>query len=1495
MTDTPFLGDPEAGGFLTESIPVETPVQGQISTIRKEQDLWADTGLTLEEYEGLKQSNSVAFEEIDQRSLAPADSTGLIQSLLRAGAPLEEVQGAVEKEAEVQKALMQVEDFSSVDRRLAQDPHVTAELFKIEHRSGNVRNILLDKAEEFQDGFAGSVMEFIDELAYDTYAGMRDVVSTLSGEGTEITEVSQQWAEALRTLDDEQFKEFVDERLNVLNNSLSSGSEASWRVVREIQALDAAGVILWDEEMGRLSGALGALDLAAIGTQGVKAIARAGRSTIGRLRSTAGTVASTEAATSTALVVRSGLDGEVLDPIEVIEDLRNAVPGAGPGPTPKKTSFTVRDDIEDAVILDDIVPSAQATKVRPGNMAPPVSSGSISQSVVNNMFVRQFLRRQAGFSFGTVDLTQTAENWAKQEARRMTLGSGTGLIDYDIAEEGIQQASVKFTFGRQDGKPFKDFQSASDFAKKSPNSHVVDTRTGAKVSAATKSNEYAVVIESRVPFQKTVAPLDLSEVTNKTALGRLFGSADRGSSSFFSNLADFGDYGALGYLQDFKGVLREINGLKKKERIAVDSILTTLRDTPNGGSTRSWLTTEDFVTSYKNLTGSLPSKKVIKAYEDTIQLSDFNWWVKANERLRILANQKATVVKSGDSEIFAFPTERSVRGLKDEGGTVWVWDAALQKRVSVKTLPDDSLLMAFSTKTKDGSTYVTNFAGNTRIPTLEDAFPYNAGGPRSNPDITWFIGNSEDNWATLIGARSQKDADKAVKEFNVVAEAIVRFVGPDESYIKYLTDSQKAHLTDLVKKNNSWNPNIEDIDDFIEFTSLRGVPANRPVQRRGRGEKLGSFLKVNDQSLVDLDLEAYTSYHRHDQALVEFGGEKASNPDPILAIQRQFNQMVTQGAQTQYRMNHPSAWVKAVDKAVKEGEIPVISAVNPMTDEMKVRHIKIEGNSEVARKLRQEQSVINRRLDSFEGSQSALPTELVGNTMTRGAEWAAEKLHDWHPKAGSIGRYMADNFVGQGNNKLLSLGFFQRMASFDQILLQASHFIPITAISPVNGARGMTIATVLRQAARDGDATLWSSLAKNLQVTTGLSDAEFKALTDHMFFSGRGYMKGAVAEDPTAGMGNSMLGKTKDIVSAPYYAGENYAATLSRIVAFLDTRRDFPSLDMNSRGFWNAVAERDRTLSFSLNKAQKSTVQTDSMSRVLTQWTSYPLRTVERIMFPSGLSVAERGRLLGATTILWGLSGVGLEKLATEAEENLPILGGLIANGADEAIDALLGVKVGSRLAFNPIELYERGIGTFTNPVENIPAFTLVGNTAKPVLSAVGNAFSGRWSLLSHDAETLARAWKVVDSAVMAWTMNLEDVRRTKSGSVIEKNFTPMQEVLQAIGIQPSEAVELNKTSNFLFSQKERREKASKQALPAFRLGVEAAEEGNYSKALQFIKDADAIVQAYNLSDTRLAEVREEIFNKVGFDRINWMTLQLVKEGYSKEALEFNKLLTGEQ
>ena len=287
-----------------------------------------------------------------------------------------------------------------------------------------------------------------------------------------------------------------------------------------------------------------------------------------------------------------------------------------------------------------------------------------------------------------------------------------------------------------------------------------------------------------------------------------------------------------------------------------------------------------------------------------------------------------------------------------------------------------------------------------------------------------------------------------------------------------------------------------------------------------------------------------------------------------------------------------------------------------------------------------------------------------------------------------------------------------------------------------------------------------------------------------------------------------------------------------------------------------------------MNNAQKSKEQANVYTNVITQWTSYFLRTMETTAFGGEtLTKLERARMFLATSLFWGIGATGLrDKWPNLGETDSEVLNYFITNGVDTALDSTLGVKFGDRVAFNPIEIIERAKGTYSDPFETIPAFNITSDTADAALGVVTNAFSGRYAASSHELTRLVRAWKIIDSPIIAYTMMMEDVRRTRTGSTIEGPFTTSQEFFQAIGITPSEVVDKSRAYGIMIPPKRRKALAVEKAFPYFQAGINAIKSGDYSKGQSLILDADAIVQGYGLPDTYLAEVREELYRKFGFN-----------------------------
>ena len=1493
--------------FLTEP-PVAPKSPTSTYTLRQRKaDLVQTTGLNREQIDSLTDENGNPVQPLSYKS--PVESK--LNLRFEEGAPLEVLEDQASKEEMIRAVAARAEMLSAVDYTNANDDRVSATHFKTQRRLEQLSAGIMDKIEESSDNGFDTVTEFLDDMAYSTYAGVRDIFQGFSGGGTEQTFESDKIQLAASTMTDEEFDVFYQD---YIRDTFEKGLVENLGNVNKgygyaaLAAIDGAGVIMNDREWGYANSAFAALDVATLGLSGATKVAKIGRSVVGRLRNSAGTVVATDAANSTALVLRTGLDGEVLQDSMKITDYTSRQKF---NPTDLFGGRSRNlDTIEEAELVDDMIPEAFASTLNP-RRAPPVSAASVKNTWTTNKYTSMFLKQEKAHAFGPSYIVENSQAWALNYAQKLAEASSTKMMSFNnLADEGLQNFRLSATFGRNDGMPFKTFSAAQKEMAKFPNSVIIDSRTG-KVVTSGESGEFVIQSETRVPYGEVVGAMDLTpkqsgNVVSKlmntfhlSPVGRVFAAAHYGSSSYLSNLADSAEYGSLGFGKTLEPIFERIQKLAGNELETMNKVLTTLRDAPTKGSSKSWLSTDEFIQNFKALEGKPPSYETIEAYQDAIRMSDFSWYVAASDRLRAMASQEASMVNLNGVRTIVYPTSKTVKGIKESGIQTWAIDLSTGKRVSVNGLDEDTPIMSFGHRQKDYSDYVVNFAGKTSLPELEDAFPYNAGGPRTNPALKYFVGDTSNGWATLIGTRTEKEAKLAKAQFDTVAKELQRILG--DADITTLSKADRNKLNVLIAKNNNWNTSIETIDDFVEFAKSRGVNPLKEVFSKERDERLATFKSIgdgiNDPHLLDMSVEKYSSYSRHDIALREFGGELTSNPEPILAVTNQFMNMVSRAAQTQYRMEATSSWVKAIEQALANGDIASFDIpLAPMTDEAKVYNYVIKGNTQAAKALRREQSIIQRRLNMYAGMMPEFE-----QTINRMADSSLEAIRDAAIKktgkkkgskdvAKAETRYdffesMLGRPLDSASSTLTSLGFYQKMASPDQIVIQAAHIATVVSISPKNGAVGGVLAGFIRQAARSGDTSAWKILEGRLAKFAGLSPEKNKALMQHMFDSGRGYMRGAVAEDVATGFGRkNLFDKVKDVARVPFYAGENFSATGTRITAWLDIADKYPDLAYDSKEFLNKVVERDRTISFAMNSAQRSLAQAGPISRVATQWSAYPIRAIETIIF-GDLTPTEKVRMAGVQAMLWGFAGLGAYEAGANLAEMAPDwMSDIIVKGVgDTLLEETLGIQLGSRIGLDLVGLMERARAMATLDVSVVPAFKLTGDTASSTLSALMNFGTGYWSLGMHNLETLGRAWKVTDNVIMAYEMAMHDVRYSNKGVKTEGPFTTSQEFFQFLGIAPAEAINEANLRNLSFNLGKDVAKVTKTLLPSFKEAIEQAEKGNYNAANSLIVEIDARMSGSGLTEVEMRSVKDRLFRESDSEGKTERVLKiLILNGYTK-------------
>lgn len=1404
------------------------------------------------------------------------DSYSVLDSSIAEGASLEAIQEAQQKNMEIRNAVAYASNFSAVDTALAQDPVVASEVFKIQTRFGRAQESLMDYAEEaMDDGTFGKIMEFADMLVYFTLDDILAAPRALSGEGGTATEISEIYLEAASTMSDVEFDDFIMDRLDRLDpDTGESGvlgplTDNYYVIMRELEALDKAGFVLHDKTWSALASGAIVAEAGYYAVRGATALSKIGRSTVGRLRDTAGMAAATEALTDSGFFIRRA------------EDVTEEVVSGAPARVASQM-------VEDAQIIDDSVP----TILRSGGdgvTPPPVGQGRIANSVEVNAVIEQFVRSERRHSFGAADYISDATSWAAIQATRLSERFGRPLIDTDLVNEGMQNYRMSAVIGRTDGKGFKSFSSAERVAKTLPAANIVDLKTGKKVAGDTGSGQFGVLFEERYNVRSGIGPEDMAEVVAASILRRNLGKSSGISPDFMNNLANQAEFGDLGFKRHFQDALRDVTNLGKRDYRALDIILEGLRDAPDMAGQRQWYSIEEVGKAYENITGKPITNKVLKAYERIVELSDFAYYIEASKRLQDLAAQNALMVRFNNGvETLVFP--RTADRVDD---TAWAVDVRTNTRVKASNLDEGVDVFETLEPMADGSRYVVNIANRNRLPELNDALGYNAGGHRTNPNIKYFIGTFEGGrWTTLLGARTHKESMKAVEEWNNIVAGLK-------------SGMDRTELDDLIRSNNTFNPNIENLDDVREFAKTRGIDLDKKIVVKERGTELGDSLSFADETFVTMPIEKVVRFTRQDEVLVEFGGHRTKNPDPILSIVNRFSKAATTGAQTQYRLEHTTAWATALRKAIDDKSIarPKNMPVGPTTDEALLRNVIIDGNTELAMKFKNEQEIILRRLNLLKGSAVDTSGSRQLGKLSDAAGRVLEAVYN-RPILRTIDATMLNIFkvdakgikefvIDNGSAKLMSMGFLQKMTSPDQFFLQSTHALSIAYATSfagnLNGMRGVFLGATLRMAAQRGSDSAWHVLNGRLARLLGVPEDVFNSLVTHLKDSGRGYMKGAVADDPAARtLMNRGLTRVKNALAIPFYAGENYAATVSRITAFLDVHKANPSIGTTSAVFWNKVVARDRDLSFAMSSSNKSRMQTDDVARVLGQWESFRMAAIEHVFFNKTLSKMERAGFATSLTASYGALGLGVYGIASWA---IPESWGedtkeLILHGPhDYILNNTVGIRMGTRIS--PIAgvtpwqgTLDKLVGFYSQFNETVPSLKLGSETATRLGKVIADIFSARPSdILAYDALRLARVMKVVDGPVMAYEMRMQDTRTTSSGGRIPHEYSSIQEFMQAIGFTPTQAVDIGLAGNLVYNLKGRRDKAIKNSKRYFTRALEAMSEGDYETAEFFYLEGSAVIDAYGFSPTHRQEVLNSSFGKTGMERLEFMLNEMLKAG----------------
>lgn len=961
-----------------------------------------------------------------------------------------------------------------------------------------------------------------------------------------------------------------------------------------------------------------------------------------------------------------------------------------------------------------------------------------------------------------------------------------------------------------------------------------------------------------------------------------------------------------------EAILPQLKALRKlnfdsQAREALNSVYKELRDgNPDLGilpSLRRHHTKGEFKAAWKrnHRKGSDPTQRDIDAYSALVDLEKADYLLKTAELTQRLVSRGFG--KSINITGHGFKPAKLV----EDHGSLPAMEGILNGTKGwsqVRSgIPSTQPIWKLDKPVEVNGKVFTHVTSPKKVRVLEpgDTMGYNPGGRRYDPKASHYIViGGGDELKTLFSAKSAKEAAKGLAELKAIQTAIRKGVSVD----------------DTIAANNSWNPDITNLQKLTDFTTEHGFDILQDLGIKDRKDRIlpsqsEVYGGLSWQDFVKLD------YSRSDRVLPSYGGGTASLEDPVQSVLSQFSSSTYAFAHREYTQQAMVSWVKRMQNEDGEWLPSVKAAFNQMIPKDDYyRHFMESDTSKLGStgfdaKQKELKNILIRRMN-MEGSKSA--------QMTDAMEVLAQSVYD-KTRALKIGKLPVGDPVG----KALNIGFTSAFGFFStaQFFMQGFHAAAIAAISPY-GARSAAMAIPLRASFLATDEATVKLLNKRMAKAFGMSEADVGELVEYIRTSGRNRIEGSlieqarVANHNVAGLGGrignvgSVITKGLDVGLIPFKEGERFARLTGIITAFREFKSKNPGVTALGDFGRRSITRREQDLGLNMTGASRAAVQ-DGLMKLPTQWMSYSMRVAEEVFVGGRLSRAERARLALVTGPMFGLTGVGVSHffpdLPGELAEDLgyepggvafiTLKYGLLDGLSAWALGPEKAIGFGQRMApiMTFLELYKDMREESISKVLAGPSGEIIAGGLVQGLNALSELAHGRPNLAVQELIKFARLPSGIDQKVKATAIIRYHTYISKSGNESGSDMGLTEALAVAFGFTPLQITELYNQSNTYYNQsklfKQLKREVNTQALQAYR-ELDTGDEQSFEKFLATIEEINLKITAYGLphqDDTALRRTALEPLTKD--DRFANLIKRHLQNGTKAEQLAYASLVQG--
>ena len=1190
-------------------------------------------------------------------------------------------------------------------------------------------------------------------------------------EGSEIRE-------AFNTLSPADFSVWAKEYIAERKNEGIFSRDSIWNLYKA--ANDAT--YLGDDPMAGLNFLFGAADIA---TLGVTKAARAGAKAITKAPEFATDVVGT--------VTSLTKSRRPIDKVAVVEG-------------EVKAGEVITKTIDEVGVQFD---EASAGRTGPEDLDPVQGPSARPSGVTVRNYARkntiterlELMNRQG--SFGEYIPRSSIEATAASIANKVAKATNNVIINSKrVVDEGSEDFKVIVRMGKDGtGSAFRRKMDAEEIAKQDPSLKVVKREEG---------RGWFVETEQRINVLGLPEQAEILQKANifSDSINKVFGAATVRLGAKLGGKFLQAEAGQALVGQVFKPYQKLIRSVKGKELENLADFMEQLRD---GDLSYMRLAPDatSFESLYKDRYGVTPQAKTIEAYEALQDISDATWHIKSSERLKRTVAEGGIFAEITDSfgDIVYRVDGQKVRIPDDE----LILDVKTGRSMTKAELGGDQIVFKVPSTYLD-HLYVTNVK-STRVLERIDVMPYNVGGPRTNSEFRWFVGLTQDQrlasgnsitggFKTLLGSFGKEQAETAVKELNAITNKVKEIMaskGIDDILELNLSKAEYDELGDVVRANNTWNKHVTDLEDLQKIAVEYGFKFKDNFVAKARDEKVSIREAGEDPSAVGVsfgeNVGRRLNMKRGDNVLMEFGGKKAANDNPMTAIADQFGTETFGYANRAASQNALVGWVKLADANPGIVEFPAGVPTNDFLNRFLGAKVTNTGKfNDVAAQLREQQDVIKRRLNQ--------PTEL-SNKWESFTSSATEFVFETTGKK-------VDLTKADPSSQLLKVGFYSKFGFFnpDQFFLQALHSLTIAGISPVHGTKGIALTTpMLIIASQTNPATrklAIQRLAKGMKMDT----AEIEQLVKYIDESGRNIVDTQVIElqvPQKFGAASTLTGKAGEKVSSFldmstlfFKEGERASRMTGLVTAFLEHRTKRPNIDPLSPEGKTWITNREQDLTFRMTSQSRSAIQSGPM-RVPTQWLSFSIRALENITVGRNFTAGERIRMAMVMGPMFGMTGLGIGKGAgyvveqlgydPESEETVKVHNRIKYGLIDALLSNLLGTETAYATRVAPLgqvqdtykKLFEESLVTTLFG----PSGEIGGDIVRTATNAVGAMF-GKPQMARDDLSQLLRNLSTADKLVKVKELVETGNYRSRTGRLAVGGLDPNAAAAVLFGATPA-------------------------------------------------------------------------------------------------------------